>query len=281
MNTEMTMEKRPERELEQAAAEVMQALGLWRVPADPFAVVRQEGIELAPGNYGSRFDARIEYLRDVDTFVLYYRQAEPGRTDGRVRFSIAHELGHYYLHRDYLLAGQRHNSQSDFRSRNPMEQEADEFAAGLLMPRKLFVDRVRLFRGRVCVLKDLCHLAENVFSTSVTSTVRRYCQCGIEPASMVVSMNGRVKWALASEDMRRLGFGYIEGGKAIPRTSETAKLWSQWRDGSPEQQEPVEGSVTASVWFDRGYGRRLWEEAMVLGGTGYVLTYLTMENPPD
>jgi hypothetical protein len=273
------MEKRPERELEQEAKSVLQSLDHWCIPVDPFAIVKDEGIDLAPGIYGSRFDARIEYLNDVDTFALYYRRSGPGRTEARVRFSVAHELAHYYLHRDSLLAGRRHNSQSDFRSRDPLEQEADEFAAALLMPRELFAQRIQMFRQRVCVLSELCHLAEDVFHTSVTSTVRRYCQCGIEPASMVMSNDGRVKWALASEDMRRLGFGYVEAGRPVPRMSKTAVLLQKIRGG--EDTEPVEGGVTASVWFERGYGRRLWEEAMSLGRTGLVLTYLTMENPPE
>lgn len=273
------MEKRPDRDLEREANRVLQALDMWRVPVDPFAIAAEEEIETAPGAYGPKFDARIEFLPSVEAFALYYRQGGFGRSEGRVRFSIAHELGHFYLHRDQLLRGDTHCSQADFRSRNPVEQEADEFAARLLMPESLFVAAVRQFRQRVCVLSDLCRLADTVFHTSLTSTVRRYCQCNLEPSSVVVSQQGKVKWAVHSEDMRRLGHGYIEAGRPVPRMSRTAALWSVLREG--DQPEPVEGSVQASVWFERGYARRLWEQAMVLGTTGLVLTYLTMENPPE
>jgi len=273
------MEKRTERDLEREANRVLTALDRWCVPVDPFAIVADEGIELAPGEYSPRFDARLEYLPSVETFALYYRRGGPGRSEGRVRFSIAHELGHYYLHRDRLLRGEAHSSQADFRSRSPLEQEADEFAARLLMPQELFVAAVRRFRQRVCVLAELCHLADCVFHTSVTSTVRRYCQCNLEPSSVVVSQQGMVKWAVHSEDMRRLGLGYVEAGRPVPRMSRTMPLWNRLQNREPA--EAVEGSVEASVWFERGYRRGLWEEALPLGFTGFVLTYLTLEDPPE
>lgn len=262
-----------DREIEEQSQEILRSLDRWYLPVDPLAIAEEEEIELAPGEYSEGFDARIEYLTDVRSFVLYYRDIGPGRTAGRVRFSVAHELGHYYLHRDYLLAGHAHDSQADFRSRDSKEQEADEFAARLLMPRELFVNEVRRFRQRICTLAELCQLADRVFETSVTSTVRRYCQCDIEPCCLVVSDGGAVKWAVASEDMRRLGMGYVEFGTAVPRMSKTAALW-EGADGGAN--EPVEGEVAAPVWFSRPYRSRLWEEAMLLGRTGLALTYLTV-----
>jgi len=260
--------------------EVLRTLGMWRVPVDPLAIAKEEGIELAPGMYGQRFDARIEYLPVIRRFVIYYQEPGPGRTDGRVRFSLAHELGHFYLpdHRKDLLRGRMHNSQSDFRSRNPREQEADEFAASLLMPEELFATQVRMFRQNVCTLKEICALAETRFHTSVTSTARRYLQCDIEACAIVVSQDGKVRWAMYSEDMARLNMKYVPFGAPVPRMSKTAGLWA--RMGASDDLSLVEGSVDADVWFEHPYYRkRLWEEAMPLGYTGFVLTYLTLEDP--
>lgn len=258
------------------ARRVLEALDMWRLPVDPFSIAREEGIELAPGQYGSKFDGRIEYIPSVKTFILYYREPGPGRPEGRVRFSIGHELGHYYLHKEFLIAGQAHNSMADFRSRDVREQEADEFSASLLMPRELFVAEVKKYRQTVCVLSELCHLAEHVFKTSITSTVRRYCQCDVEPSSAIVSEDRTVKWAVHSEEMRRLGMGYVPFGSAVPSASRTAKLWDRMATG--DSLERVEGATAAHTWFERPYRNRLWEEAMPLGYTGMVLTYLTLED---
>lgn len=265
------MAKRPERELASRAEEILKALDMWSVPVDPLAIVEQEGIELAPGDYGDGFDGRIKYLREVQTFALAYQTQGRGRPRGRVNFTLGHELGHYYLHREYLLSGHSHGSKSDFRSPNEMEQEADEFAAALLMPLELFRREVKKYRQHVCVLKELCDLAENRLGASITSTVRRYCQADIEPCHAVFSRDGIVQWGCCSEDMRRLNMGFVPFGQSLPRGSRSAQSFDKL---TTEGQ--VEGEVDASEWFERPYHQgRLWEESMLLGN-GIALTYLTL-----
>src|SRR6476646_36758 len=81
--------------ISQVAENVLKTLGMWRLPVNPFEIAKQERIILAPGTYGEQFDARIEYLPDERRFVIYYKAV--ARSDGRIRFSLGHELGHYYL----------------------------------------------------------------------------------------------------------------------------------------------------------------------------------------
>lgn len=261
------------------AKEVLVALDKWRIPVDPFAIAKEEQIELAPGDYGERFDARIEFLPSVKKFVIYYREAD--RSAGRIRFSVAHELGHFYLpeHRECILHGKLHNSQADFRSRDPREQEADEFAASLLMPKELFVQEVHRHYNRVCTLRELCSMADRKFETSITSTARRYCQCDIEACALVMSQDGVVSWAMYSEDMSYRNMKYVKFGEPVPAESKTHKLWKMIGEGCGET---IEGSVEATAWFLYPHYRgRLWEEAMPLGNTGSVLTYLTLEDPDE
>jgi hypothetical protein len=252
---------------------------MWRLPVNPFAIVQEEGIELAPGQYGPRFDARIEYIARAKTFILYYKTVSHGRTAGRVRFSLSHELGHYYLpsHRDFLLSGRSHNSVNDFRSRNPREIEADEFASALLMPREFFTAELKKKGRRFWTLADLCRMADEVFETSITSTVRRYCQFDFEPCAMVISEAGRVGWARHSESMKPLGMSYIEYGGPVPSLSRTAKLWNRLE--ASDSLDPVEGKIDAPVWYEKPFRDRLWEEAMPLGYTGLVLTFLSLQDP--
>lgn len=254
------------------------ALGMWRLPVNPFDIAREEGIDLAPGRYGPKFDARIKFVRSAKTFILFFRECCYGPTEGRVRFSIGHELGHYYLphHRDYLLSGHSHNSVSDFRSRDPREMEADEFSSALLMPSELFSAELTKRTKNFCTLSELCGLADSVFQTSITSTVRRYCQFDWEACSMVISENGVVRWAKHSDSMRALGMGYIEYGMVVPNTSPTAKLWERLKTSATPDR--VDGRIDAQLWYERSYRKHLWEEAMPLGFTGQVLTFLTLED---
>lgn len=54
----------------------------------------------------------------------------------RQRFTIAHELGHYFLHTTkQTFVDFRHNDENVIR--NPKERQANQFAAALLMPKKV------------------------------------------------------------------------------------------------------------------------------------------------
>lgn len=267
----MTVERRSLEAIESEAEGVLRALGKWRLPVDPFEIAADEEIELESGAYGPDFDGRIKFLKEIGSFVIHYTTAG---SVGRRRFTLSHELAHYYLHRDMLIDGHPHHSLSDFRSSNPIEQEADDFAAALLMPRDLFVAEVRRFRGRVCTLKEICQLADERVMASVTSTIRRYCRCDVEPAMAIFSVDGRAKWAVFSAGMKALGMWYVEFGKPLPRSSQTASLWNEFNtSGNPDM---VSGEVCAKTWFKWPKRPLLWEEAMLLGNTGVVVTFLTL-----
>jgi Zn-dependent peptidase ImmA (M78 family) len=61
----------------------------------------------------------------------------------RQRFTIAHELGHFLLHRDTLhVDGLVHRDEMSSRAIDTREIEANAFAAELLMPRHLLLQRV-------------------------------------------------------------------------------------------------------------------------------------------
>jgi IrrE N-terminal-like domain len=268
----------PPIDIEALAKRHLIALDMWRLPVDPFTIAKQEGIELAPGKYGERFDARIKFVRSEKTFILFYKEARYGPTEGRVRFSIGHELGHFYIpwHRGHLLRGESHNSVTDFRSRDPFEVEADAFSSALLMPHDLFAAKLKDWRLTSCNLADFCRLSERAFETSLTSTVRRYVEFDWEECSMIISEGGSVKWSKPSESMKAIGMGYVPSGAPISDKTPTGKLWTKLASGRTLDRE--EGHADAHMWFERPWHRRVWEEAMPLGYTNLVLTFLVPED---
>jgi Zn-dependent peptidase ImmA (M78 family) len=105
-----------------------------------------------------------------DQFGIMYATNIPSK--GFQKFCIAHELGHYCIdgHSDALLSNGAHFSQAGFRSSDPFEQEADYFAAALLMPELTFRKEMnRHDPGLTCVeeLRKACE-------TSLTATAIRY-----------------------------------------------------------------------------------------------------------
>jgi hypothetical protein len=257
--------------IEAYAASILKDHGLYKLPVDPIEIAKREGIRLAPGSYGGRFDGRLEFHRKQGRFLLFYADGRTGRTEGRIRFTIGHELGHYYLeeHRRYLMSGLWHGSHTGFVSDNRLEKEADRFSAELLMPADLFRTQVGRFRQRVCTLKDLITLSERL-GTSITATALRYCELDIEASSMMLARDGFVLFHVASYDMRRLGYSFVSKGSRVPGTSKTALLFAE---GAADF---VEGEIDAGVWYEDRHGT-LWEEAQWLGSTGLTLTYLVHE----
>lgn len=257
--------------IEDYAASILKDHGLYKLPVNPFEIAKREGIRLSPGSYGGRFDGRLEFHRSKNRFLLFYADGRTGRTEGRIRFTIGHELGHYYLeeHRRYLMSGVWHGSHTGFVNYNRLEKEADRFSVGLLMPTDLFRTQVSRFRQRVCTLKELITFSERL-GVSITAAVLRYCELDIEASSVILARDGTVLFHVASYDMRRRGYGFVPKGSQIPGTSMTARLLE------PGSNDFVQGEIDAEFWYEDRAGV-LYEEAQRLGNTGLTLTYLVHE----
>jgi hypothetical protein len=115
--------------LERLADQVLQVFDLHSVPISLGRIIDSEGIIVGEGDFGPDFYGRLEYHPARRVFLLFH----PIQTKWNsfvVRFSIAHELGHYYIpeHRAVLLSGESHNSVSTGYSDSSIEREADQFA---------------------------------------------------------------------------------------------------------------------------------------------------------
>jgi len=221
-------------------------------------------IRARPGDYGERFDGRIEYIRDKRIFILYH----PAVTSPRVRFSIAHELGHFYIpeHRDLLLTGKSHNSKPGFISDKKLEREADEFASYLLVPENYL--KKLIWSKKFLSLKELLGLA-NELQVSATAMVIRYVRMTPEPCAVVLSQDGQQRFYWASEEMEYTGFQW-RGRKDIPWDSASAEAAKNQGSG-----KVFEKTSDSGVWFSkRKREREIGEEAFPLGYTGLVLTML-------
>lgn len=258
-------------EIETLTSEIRQTMGQTCPPVDVLHIASEEEIMLAPGNYGEEFDGRIEFHRQRGKFILFYPEASSTRLQTRIRFSVAHELGHYYIpeHRKLLMQGRVHNSISDFLCDNMLEREADSFAASLLLPADVLADFCA--RKKFFTLKEIVELAKT-WQTSATSAAIRYVQWTSECCAIVLSQNELVRFYIASEDAAYRGFQWLGKKKVAPRSA-TIEAGKQRGSGQFfEQQSHTE------MWFSDRYATlRLWEEAFPLGYTGLVLTMLTFE----
>lgn len=139
--------------------------GRLRSAAEVLAFARDNGVRLHPIDVRALvklFNVKLieEDMDDVSgyierragSWVIGVNQYDHPR---RQRFTIAHELAHFLLHRQIIEdEGGRHNDVIMMRdgSINPIEQEANSFAAELLMPQPEIKNMVQ--QG-ISTIKDL------------------------------------------------------------------------------------------------------------------------------
>lgn len=241
---------------------------------DPLAILKDCGITWSFGDYGDTFDGVLECRNDQ--FHVYCNTARCGSPYSvRSRFTLAHELGHYFIdeHRRALLSGRvrAHTSFCEFESRWRAEREADLFATCLLMPPHRFAEKTESVDEGLDGVLDL----KEHFGTSITSTAIRYVKHDPIPCAVIKWKSEGYGWRWVSQSMYKRGLSQtIEDIEDLPRKSATEKALT---DETPTEEGYHENGGTASHWFQnrpRGTGDPiLWEQAVSLGQFG-ALTFL-------
>ena len=202
--------------------------------------------------------------------IVYNNRA----SEGRVRFTIAHELGHYLLHRKGAARRGISCSVRDVSGGHPgqkaIEREADEFAAWLLMP---FDDLRRQVPPDS--RPDLHRLSEvaDRYGTSLLSTCLRWLECTSRRAVLVVSRDGFIDWARSSEAALRTGAFFR------PRSGPPIELPPASLAANPGSvSDPKSGMRhAAGVWFDTA----TVEMAVVADAYDFTMSLLMLGDPPD
>ena len=238
---------------------------------DLISLATSEGIALAPGHYGEKFHGRIEYHKRVNKFILYHPHTSSGFIAGRTRFSIGHELGHYFIpwHYEMLLSGKMHNSLSGFICEDQLEREADEFASILLIPTTSLIQRLN--QEGFMTLQKILDLAI-YFQTSATCAAIRYAKVTHEACAAVLSNPNGTIYYIPSGEAALNGFGRLFN-KNIPIGSAT-----EGAHQNPGSREIHTLETDAETWgFEGRQHTKVWEESFALGYTGLALTLLAFE----
>jgi len=136
--------------------------------------------------------------------------------EGRRRFIIAHELGHFCLHK----AKSAYDIAEDFRTwdEGSKETEANVFAGELLLPERLLTPLLPTLPPS---LKAIDSLADK-FRTSNLATGVQYVTYIMEPCALIVSKGDSVSWVRKSK-----GFEYfIPRGQKVPSCSAAGEILS-------------------------------------------------------
>jgi len=226
---------------------LIHSLGYRVAPVDPLAVVESEApILVARGDdFRDRFDGQLEYHSSKRRFLLLYntKYDRGDKHHPRTRFSIAHELGHYFIeahHAHLRRGGKPHPSRDEFASAVDMEREADAFAAGLLMPSVLIGPRVNesdLSLDRIRELAD-------EFQMSLVSTAIRGSQVSHFPTAVAGIRDGNVMWQFQADCL--VEAGCYPGERGPLRSAAARDAWREFQAGGDVR---TRGTSFVKEWF--------------------------------
>lgn len=162
---------------------------------------------------------------------------------GRINFTIAHELGHYLLHRqlqESFRCGQSEMLDYESPTSKKLESEANEFASYLLMPANDFRTQIV---GQDVTVALISHCAAR-YGTTFTATALKWIDLTEEAAMLVVARDEFICWSYPSKLARRLNC-YLPPSTAVPQSS------LDWSNGSRiKNSQNTSRPVAAGVWHN-------------------------------
>jgi Zn-dependent peptidase ImmA (M78 family) len=264
-------------EAEREAERVVADHPFTQLPICPFAIAEKAGIVVHAKDSTARGVSGF-LMRVGDTFGIQY--ATHIANEGFIRFTVAHELGHYFLpgHPAKLFPNGDglHQSRSGFISGDPLERQADHFASALLMPEKLFKQAVRRSGQGFSAIEKL--VAE--CRTSITATAIRFAKFSDNAVAVIVSSGNQIDYCFMSDYLRDVrGLQWIKKGDALPSASVTAAFN---RDpANVKEARAQEGTCCLDDWFDGGPQVEMNEDVIGLGSYGKTLTVLFTDEALD
>jgi hypothetical protein len=228
---------------------VAQEYSAQRFPHDPIS--RMVGDSL-PGFDGALYKAPAG---KKGWGIFYNNQI---RSTGRINFTLAHEFGHYLLHRlaypDGIRCGEQDFVQWDSEY-GQVEHQANVFAANLLMP---LDDFRRLVPSDSGIDLDVISDCSERYRVSLIATALRWLSYTEKRAVLVVSRDGFILWARSSARAFRTGafFRTSVAPIAIPVASLAARglmaerQTTRQHDGGIWFPEPVTEMTVLSEQYD-------------------------------
>ena len=244
-------------------------------------IAKFEGVPIHFDNYEDAFDGMLLYDTDNKEFHIHINIDNGNKQNSkRGRFTLAHELGHFFLneHRLGLKYGllEPHASFHNINHKSSIELEADYFASCLLMPKdkfKNFSAEYRKLTGNKKFSLDTILGLSNSFQTSVLSTLIRFGEVGTHEIFAVISKNNVAKWFVKSNDFPNWTFKFKIGNN-IPQTTVAGEYFTN----ENSKYNGIE-SVSADDWFyipsnDSRSNRQMYEQCYYSDSYGYVISLI-------
>jgi len=238
----------------------------------PYKLAKIYGISYTFEDYGNAFDGLLEHRSGKFHIYLNSRNAKH-IYQPRVRFTLAHELGHYLIdeHRNALKSGltPSHPSFTNFSSDNEVELEADFFASSLLIPKSRLLKEVFKRKFSFNLIDELA----TKYQTSITATLIKFASIGNHPIMIVCSIDKKIRWFKYSDDFP---FKYIDAlpGFKVPVNTSAGQYFYENGMKSEDEFEIIEAEDWFRLYNDNDYGRKFYESCIYSDRNKFVLSVI-------
>ena len=271
----------------EGARQLLRELNVGGIPIQPRAIAAQLQIVVWEREMERQYDGCL--MRVGGNWGILLNNLI--HSEARKNFTVAHELGHYYLDGDQI-EGQtpaapeknksaefvpQHSCQREdlrgFDSHRLEEQRANQFAVELLMPAPIFradaIDLPKIGLPAIDALADK-------YSTSLTSTAIRYTRLSPHVCAIVLSEQGQIKYFAYSERFRQNSDCYLDTNKPLPPDSVAALLTA----GESKEVKERQRQVPLSHWCSTQSDQPLIEQSRRLPRMNQVLSFLWLPDLP-
>ena len=175
----------------------------------------------------------------------------PSSSRGRERFSVAHEIGHWLLHRGKSFRCRADDIVQNYSADIKLEKDADEFASHLLMPTSIFQPAIKAANRPG--LNDLQDIAKQ-FEVSMQAVSIRLATLDTHPVIVACYTKNGLKWSIRAShvpkrwwlrsglDEDSFAYDVLYGGKLCNRLGkQPAETWFENDDA--DQYEVLEQSM--------------------------------------
>lgn len=255
----------------QRAERILRDRNIGTLPVDPVSIAVAEGISVE-AKPDTQQGVSGMLLRHGDTFGILY--ATHLHNEGFERFSVGHELGHYFLdgHVEHVLPEGTpvHLSHAGFESSERYEREADHFSAGLLMPRTPCYRTLHRFDPGLSAIEALA----GTCCTSLTATAIRYAELTDDAVAVIVTSGSTVEYSFLSESLKaQPHLTWLRKGSAIPLGTATAAF--NLRPNLVRSAARREAATDLLDWLGGNRSVEALEQVIGLGRYSKTLTVIT------
>lgn len=247
------------------AVEVRKELGVPEGPLDPLNIANALGIKVKE-DFFEGFEAALVKTESKNLILV-----KTGLNLGRKNFVIAHELGHFRLPSHADPGYTCHiNAVETYQINELFEQEANQFAAELLLPEKALGKFLRRKIPSILLAQKLA----SKYVVSNTMAILRIVEMSSIPCALVVSVGGVRKWFKRSPAfMNFIDIGTPISTQALANQILIKSCSREVTEGS----RPIVGESPVSAWISTGGFRRnakLIEESLFVPPYDTILTLL-------